>query len=324
MKYQLQPYQGMQSRYTCPVCSHYKCFVRYIDAETGQHLAPHVGRCGREDKCGYHLKPRDYFATQPGGYKPYQPKRQPYMPGKSPAAPVASPAPAAQPEVKYTIHADWVATSLRNYKDNNFVRYLVKRFGREITRAVVKRYHIGTHTHWPGACVFWQYDTEGDVRTGKIMLYNEETGKRVKQPFNHITWEHTLIIKQLTAEGKPPVFSLQQCLFGEHLLPDNPNMPVAIVESEKTAIIASAMIPDFIWLASGSLQGLNPAKCAVLKGRTVMLFPDANGYDKWKLIARELHQAMPDTLFSVSPVLEKIATEADRQNGIDIGDVVGL
>ncbi|SEO05508.1 hypothetical protein SAMN05192574_105132 [Mucilaginibacter gossypiicola] len=53
-----------------------------------------------------------------------------------------------------------------------------------------------------------------------------------------------------------------------------------------------------------------------------MLFPDANAYDKWKLKARELHEAMPDTVFTVSTVLESIATEQDRLNGIDIGDVV--
>lgn len=327
MKYHLQPYQGMQSRYSCPVCNHHKCFVRYIDTETGQHLAPHVGRCGREEKCGYHLKPRDYFATQPGHVnnqsKPYQPKRRPYMPGKSPAKPVPKPVIDAEVEAKYIIHTDTVSSTLTDYRNNNFVQYLINRFGRDITQAAIKRYHIGTHKHWSGACVFWQYDTEGDVRTGKIMLYNKETGKRVKQPFNHITWVHTLLIKELPADNKPPVFTLQQCLFGEHLLPANPAMPVAIVESEKTAIIASALIPDFVWLASGSLQGLNPAKCAVLKGRKVMLFPDANGYDKWKLKARELHEAMPDTVFTVSTVLETIATEEDRLNGIDIGDVVG-
>lgn len=320
MKYQLQPYQGMQSRYSCPVCNHHKCFVRYIDTQTGQHLAPHVGRCGREDKCGYHLKPRDYLTTLPN-HKPYRPQRQRYMPGKSAAKPAASPAPGIQP--KYLINPDWVSGTLRDYRDNNFVQYLIKRFGRDITQQAIKRYHIGTHNHWPGACVFWQHDTEGDVRTGKIMLYNKETGKRVKQPFNHITWVHTLLTKELPADNRPPVFTLQQCLFGEHLLPANPDMPVAIVESEKTAIIVSTLIPDFIWLASGSLQGLNPAKCAVLKGRKVMLFPDVNAYDKWKLKARELHEAIPDTHFTVSPVLENIATDEDRLNGIDIGDVVG-
>lgn len=202
------------------------------------------------------------------------------------------------------------------------MQYLIIRLGRETTQQLIKRYHIGTHGHWPGATVFWQYDKDNWVRTGKIMLYDAETGKRVKEPFNHITWAHTVIAKQLQDQGQPEYFELKQCLFGEHLLAAEPNKPVAIVESEKTAIIASAILPQFIWLACGSLQGLNEAKCSVLKGRSVMLFPDVNAYDKWRLKSQELNRAMPDTMFMVSEVLERMATAADRMNGVDIGDVV--
>jgi len=326
MKYQLQPYAGMQSRYRCPACKHQtKSFVRYIDLQTGQQLAPHVGRCGRVDKCGYHFKPGQYFAANPAGALPNQPakKRERYMPGKSRLSPVPNLPHPASPEPDYFINPSYVSATLRAYKDNYFVQYLVTRFGCDAAQAMIKRYHIGTHNHWPGACVFWQYDITGWVRTGKIMLYDKETGKRVKQPYNHITWAHTEIIKQVAALGHDTTFVLKQCLFGEHLLPANPNSPVAIVESEKTAIIASALIPGFIWLASGSLEGLNPLKCAVLKGRSVMLFPDVNGYDKWKAKARQLESALPGTFFAVSYVLESLATGTDRENGVDIADVLG-
>jgi hypothetical protein len=323
MKYHLQPYKGTPSRYRCPVCNHQtNSFVRYIDTQSGQQLAPHVGRCGREDKCGYHLSPSQYFKAQPGSSWQNRPHRERYTPGRLPG-PVLNPTRPANLEPAYFINPTYVSATLRAYKQNNFVQYLIQRFGRDVTQTLIKRYHIGTHNHWPGACVFWQYDVTGWVRTGKIMLYNKETGKRVKQPFNHITWAHTVIAKQVAALGDDPTYVLKQCLFGEHLLPGEPYKPVAIVESEKTAIIASALIPQFTWLASGSLQGLNPVKCAVLKGRNVMLFPDVNAYDKWKLKARELHAAMPDTLFMVSTVLETMASDEDRKNGIDIGDVIG-
>ena len=78
------------------------------------------------------------------------------------------------------------------------------------------------------------------------MLYNAHSGKRVKEPFSHITWAH----KVLNLHN----FSLKQCFFGEHLL--NEYKPIAIVESEKTAIIASAYIPKFNWIAVGSLNNL--------------------------------------------------------------------
>ncbi|OOQ59115.1 PG0870-related protein [Mucilaginibacter pedocola] len=60
-KYTLQPYQGMQSRHTCPACNSRKTFTRYIDTDTGETLAPHAGKCDRADNCGYHYTPRQLF-----------------------------------------------------------------------------------------------------------------------------------------------------------------------------------------------------------------------------------------------------------------------
>jgi len=115
---------------------------------------------------------------------------------------------------------------------------------------------------------------------------------------------------------KEPEFVLKQCLFGEHLLIDK-TKPVAIVESEKTAIIASIYLPQFIWLAVGSLTNLNAEKCSVLKGRIVTLFPDLNGFDKWSSKAKELSHL---TRFTVSDLLEHKATDAARQQGFDLAD----
>lgn len=194
------------------------------------------------------------------------------------------------------------------FEANHFVQFLITLFGVEVASEVVSRYFIATSKHWHGATVFWQIDTKGKVRTGKIMLYNPITGKRVKEPFNHISWVHKAL--------KQPVFDLQQCLFGEHLLIDK-TKPVAIVESEKTAVIASVYLPQFIWLAAGSKDGLNADKCKVLKGRAVILFPDLNGFDKWSSKAKELSHL---ATFTVSDLLERKATEAERKQGFDLAD----
>ena len=50
----------------------------------------------------------------------------------------------------------------------------------------MKRYHVGTSKHWQGDTVFWQTDSNGRIRTDKIILYNSQTDKRVKQPFCHV------------------------------------------------------------------------------------------------------------------------------------------
>jgi hypothetical protein len=129
-----------------------------------------------------------------------------------------------------------------------------------------------------------------------------------KEPFNHINWVHKAL--------KRPEFELKQCLFGEHLLIDK-TKPVAIVESEKTAVIASIFLPQFVWVAAGSLTSLNAEKCSILKGRTVILFPDLNGFDKWSSKAKELSHL---AIFTVSDLLERKASKAERKQGFDLAD----
>jgi len=81
---------------------------------------------------------------------------------------------------------------------------------------------------------------------------------------------------------------LQQCFFGEHLLTLYPDKTVAIVESEKSALIASAVFPILIWLAAENLNEISLEKCQILKGRNVTLFPDLGGYTKWTEKYKEL------------------------------------
>jgi hypothetical protein len=293
-RYKLEPYKGRASRYRCPSCGKPAQFTRYIDTETGEHLSPTVGKCNREDNCGHHETPKQYFESNGITVKPPQ-RKQVTAIKKIPISFI-------EPE-------DFKASlKLKAYELNYFVSFLNNHFGTDIAGQLVSKYFIGTSKHWEGANIFWQIDTQGKVRTGKIMLYSPTTGKRVKEPYNHINWVHNAV--------KSPVFSLQQCLFGEHLLKGN-SKPVAIVESEKTAIIASYFYPQFVWLAAGSKDGLNPEKWNVLKGRTVTLFPDLNAFDKWKGKAQELSKIAKVT---VSEYLEQIATEAERKEGLDLAD----
>ena len=67
------------------------------------------------------------------------------------------------------------------------------------------------------------------------------------------TWAHSELIRSGLLKTD---FNLNQCFFGEHLLLNN-KKPVAVVESEKTAVIASICFPEFVWLAVGSKQNLN-------------------------------------------------------------------
>jgi len=94
---------------------------------------------------------------------------------------------------------------------------------------LINIYKIGTSTHFKGGTtIFWQIDTLGNLRTGKPIKYNSNTGKRIKKPFVATNWVHTLQYKDK--------FDHRQCLVGEHLLAEVLMSPIALVESEKTAI----------------------------------------------------------------------------------------
>ena len=294
-RYILEKYKGKSSRYVCPECmQRNKTFTLYIDSETGLHINDSVGRCNRETSCGYHYTPKQYF--QDNNIKTdktnYQLRVKPKI-----------------IEVKPNfIDPELLKASLQKYNANNFVIYLKSLFGNDITNELISKYSIGTSKHWRNANVFWQIDIKGKIRTGKIMAYNDKTGKRIKEPFNHINWVNSLL--------KIPEFNLVQCFFGEHLITDKLKT-IAIVESEKTAIIASVYLPQFIWLAAGQLQGLTIDKCKILEGRNVVLYPDLKAFDKWSIRAKELSHI---TEFNVSDLLERNATEIDKKEGFDLAD----
>ena len=172
------------------------------------------------------------------------------------------------------------------------------------------KYKVGTSKHWDGATVFWQIDYHNRVRTGKIMLYNPTTGKRIKEPYNHVTWVHSVLHKDN--------YNLKQCFFGEHLLSEDKSRPVALVESEKTALIASYHLPQFLWIASGGKNGcFNANSLSVLAGRSVVLFPDLGATTIGKANRLMKSYGIDVQLFDY---LEAKATESERKEGYDIAD----
>ena len=157
------------------------------------------------------------------------------------------------------------------------------------------------------AIIYWQIDIDGKVHDGKIQHY-KETGHRV----GGIDWVHSKLRKAGTIKGEKP----DQCLFGEHLLRLYPEKIIALVESEKNALIGSAVFPEYNWLATGCKGGLNMDKLKVLSGRTVVLFPDVDGFNAWSEKAKQ----MTFCKAIVSDLLENNATDEDRAGKIDIAD----
>jgi hypothetical protein len=114
----------------------------------------------------------------------------------------------------------------------------------------------------------------------------------------------------LKAPGKNLKYSF--CLFGEHLLTSE--KIICIVESEKTAVIASYFYPQFDWLATGGKSGLTDEKIPILFNRIVYYLNDADEAGKKnstikKLTAHEINFKIID-LFP------------NRNDGYDIADAI--
>ncbi|MCF8238270.1 MAG: DUF6371 domain-containing protein, partial [Saprospiraceae bacterium] len=273
-----------------------------MDNRTGQLLPFEYGRCDREVKCQYSFNPykTDYIKSIADQSNDTKWQRQEEF-RKTPKQK------GSESSISSSIPYSIMAKSRKGYENNHFIQFLIFKFGNDRTNKAIVDYHIGTSKHWQGATIFWQIDIEGIIRAGKILQYDSVTGKRSKNNVPPVFWVHSKL--------KLKNFVLSQCLFGSHLLSLEPYKPVGLVESEKTAVIASICFPKFIWLATGGKSNLNSKALQFLKGRKVIVFPDLGATKDWKNIITKL--SLP---FYISDQLEKNATEIEKQEGLDLAD----
>lgn len=176
----------------------------------------------------------------------------------------------------------------------------------EVFKATQNYFLTGANYYWNNATLFWQIDNNEQINACKIMLYNKLTGKRIKEPYNHINWLHNAL--------KKPDFNLNQCLFGLHLINTDYQKEIAIVESEKTAIIMSVFLPQYIWLATGSKSNFKLGLLKPIKNRNCIAFPDKGEFNNWNDKAKELQTI--GYKIAVSQILEK----TEFKNGFDLVD----
>lgn len=222
----------------------------------------------------------------------------------------------AEPSV---IPHEYVERSRSN--KNTLLQYLCSLMPMSMVYESAEAYKIGSTRH--GGIIYWQIDVKGRTRTGKVMLYDAISGHRIKDEAtpNKVTWVHSLMIKKgLLKESWKD--DLRQCLFGEHLLADEANRGriVAVVEAEKTALIASIFIPNYVWVACGGEMMFSEHRLKVLSGRRVIAFPDAHpegeSYRKWCEVASRCTFCT----IEVSGILEREASSEEKEQKIDIAD----
>lgn len=297
----LKPYKSRADRKECPSCHVKGCFSQYIDTEGRIAFPPDVGRCNREHKCGYHYTPKQFFHDHPD-------MKEELMDDAAILSPTLPTPPQPKAE-RFFFPRSVMESSMSHYRENNFYQFLCSRFGEQTAHELAGKYNVGTAKVRRGSCVFWQVDSQGRVCQGKVMLYDAATGKRSHEV--HPTWAHTLMKIDKERVG--------QCFFGEHLLAEPPDLPVGIVESEKSAIIASFYLPGYVWLACGGKDGMfGKAELDIFKDRKVVLFPDLGMLENWEGKAERLRRHGIDT--HVFTYLEEQASQSEKEEGLDIAD----
>lgn len=176
---------------------------------------------------------------------------------------------------------------------------------------VLTDYHLGHGKN--GHTIFWQMDEKGQVRTGKMMKYypqgHPKFGHRDKEASWNFDWIHATLSRHWDEEhhemtDEPPypfpdIYNPDKqephiTFFGMHLLNSYPNATIKLVESEKTAILMAIAYGNHamqLWMACGGLEMMNRERLKPLidQGRRIILYPDRDGIDKWRVKAEQMH-----------------------------------
>lgn len=273
-------------KFICPKCLK-KTFVKFVESENRMYLSDDLGRCDRERSCGYFSSPTGTIITI----------------NANPSLPLAK-----------SFHGlELVEKSFMVNIENNFVQFLKTLFSEEEVKETVLKYLICNSKRWSGATIFWQIDNYERVHAGKILAYNQDTGKRSKSDDGKalIDWVHSVLKKK----GIINEFNLNQCLFGLHLIKEVEGNTIGVVESEKTAVLMSLFKPEYIWMATGSKGGFKYELLKPIQKYKIIAFPDKSEYNDWSMIAKQLN------MFGFSIMVNDWLENTSYKNGIDLADV---
>lgn len=131
-------------------------------------------------------------------------------------------------------------------------------FGKERTEEVWRKYHVTTDGY--GLAVFWYTNKDGKICKDKRIAYKHD-GHRDKD-FGGTS-------RFRTSQGYR-----ERTLFGAHLVRDCAS--VSVVESEKTALLASLFNPNEVFVATGGKNGVSLFNCLDCK-----LYPDMDAVEDW-------------------------------------------
>lgn len=311
-------------KYVCPQCKQ-KTMVVYLDNETKAPVDVYqFGRCDRENTCGYHHTPYQ-------DPEHVQKARENFVPTPAPVVVQVFPEEKIwRPLVERT---KTCISPLHTFLNSKLL----------IPNDHLLKWDIYSDSDPEGnnLTVYIYRNAQGQVCNLKWFKYKED-GHRDKN-FNSYSLRQPSKSKPPPTpqskearenfsgeEKKSPIEELkyQMCLYGEHLLDPEKKKPVCIVESEKSAAIASFFYSQFDWVACGSNNGLTdgkdgkPDKITVLKGREVYWLNDADAASRMSV---KEDVVRPSSVRHLIEHIEKFYIAdlfPERNDGHDIGDSI--
>lgn len=268
---------------------------RYYD-----QLSREYGRCERINNCGYEKKPNGKTA----------------MPSYTPVDGIGT-----QKIIQIIIEEE----TLEKYKEGLDSPFHIWAESLGITSEHLKRWSVGTDAK--GKTVFIMRGADGQAWNMKTISYGAD-GKR-KGNIQSMKQPDPIPEAKERYHYAIPLYGVDRL---SHI---SSNVVVCLVESEKTAVIASFFYPQYDWVAVGSCNGLTSEKAECLKGRTVWNLRDADTAGRSTCTGKKL-ESCPTPLRCDTcrvPAIEKALAKAgiehsyidiapSRADGYDLADAI--
>lgn len=212
--------------------------------------------------------------------------------------------------------------TLTCYEQNNLVQFLNQTFGMGTTAKLLEQYSVGTVKLQLGANVFWYLDGDGNAVDGRIACYEPLSGR---PKVTTDVWVSGLQKHPFDLSPLGP-----SCFYGYNLLKQYPNKPVALVDDERTAIICSHFLPQYVWLSERQLSDsaltqyrdslVEFFKDSELSRRQIIHFPSLSFFNKGSQIPLFELMSLAEIPINTSYYLRDHANQQEKAAGMDIAD----
>ena len=250
-----------------------------------------------------------------------------------------TPRPAPPPLDLLTLPKPMVQKTMQGLAQDNLVKWIMNDIRWDYVQSlrvmpVLAEYCVGHGKN--GHTIFWQIDEQKRVRTGKMMKYYPQGHPKFGHRDKEASWNFDFIHSTLSRKRDendpwpfPQIYNPdkqepQLTFFGMHLLDKyGKSATVNIVESEKTALLMAIAYGNHatqVWMACGGLEMITRERLKPIidRGRRIVLLPDRDGIEKWKVKAEQMHYER--MTIDTKPVTEWWKSEDGEK--ADIADVV--